>query len=138
MHPLHLGVQHRVEAIGRVGRSAGQLALFADSQDDVAAVPPPPPHRVAWVDLAADPEAWAGQAILVRGTVAAGVLRDGDGHRMTLGDGPWPSKGPVEATAAVSYEPSCACHVLTASEVHPLPVEPLATPDGGQGASWSP
>jgi len=123
---LHLPRGAWVEATGRIARLGGALVLFVSGPDAVAVAVPAGVAKPSWADLAQHPAAWRGHAIEVEGTVGQGSLRDGDGHRVRLGDGPWPKSGVVRATAILHYDAACLCETLIASEV--VPMAPPWTP----------
>jgi hypothetical protein len=109
------------EATGRIGRSAGRLALMADSVRPVeAGIATQTP---AWVALAQDAAAWDHRPLLLKGWVEKGELRDHDGHGVRLGAGSWPT-GAATVRGYLSYDPGCLCHVLNGhAETPPLPAE---------------
>lgn len=109
-----------VEAEGRVARLAGVLTLVVQDASRLSVAAPAGVARPSWSDLAHHPEEWVGLPIEVEGKVQRGLLRDGDGHSVALGAGPWPKEGVVRAVGALGYEPACLCHRLAAIEVIPL------------------
>lgn len=125
---LHIPEGSWVEATGRLARLSGTLTLLVAGPQAMQATEPPGPAQPSWADLASDPGAWQGKPLLMRGTVASGQLRDSDGHRISIGTGPWPKSGPVEALATISYDRACLCHRLDATDVAPL----------GAWSAWTP
>jgi len=109
-----------VEAQGRVARLAGVLTLVVQDASRLAVAAPAGVARPSWSDLAHHPGDWAGLPIEVEGQVQRGLLRDGDGHNVALGAGPWPKEGAVRVVGALGYEPACLCHRLAAIEVTAL------------------
>ncbi len=103
-------------AEGRLRRQGGSLVLDAERTSDV---PPPAPATPSWDALAADPEGWQETWLRLDGTVERGELRDGAGHALHLGDGPWPREGAVTAWGVLAWDGGCLCHRLHASRVAP-------------------
>lgn len=98
-----------VEAMGRVSRSAGRLALLAE--EVAVAKPAQGPATPAWVSVAEDPAAWAHKPLRLSGGVERGELRDCDGHAIRLAEGPWPA-GAATVTGFLAYDDGCLCHRL--------------------------
>jgi hypothetical protein len=103
-----------LEATGRLARSGGRLTLFAES---VAVAAPQATQRPSWDDAARLPQQFALRAIELSGWVEKGTLADHDGHRLQLGEGPWPHDGAVRARGALRYDEGCLCHHFDAAEV---------------------
>lgn len=108
----------RVQASGRLGRWQGQLRLDVEASDALRIVPGARLATPTWSEVTADPAAWEGTPILLRGEVDRGHLREGS-RSIALGDGAWPSGGSVQARALLRHDPSCLCHRLDAREVWP-------------------
>ncbi len=105
-------------AEGRVGRYAGRLTLWVNSENDVQVEGGPEPEQPSWTQLAEDPASWHDRRLRIAGIVERGAILDKEGHRLELGDGPWPKNGAVWAIGFLEYHPSCLCERFTASEVH--------------------
>lgn len=111
----------RVQAAGRLTRWQGDLRLDVEDGKAVRVLPIPATEAAAtptWAELAARPHDWMGRPLLLRGIVEGKVLREG-GHSVTLGDGAWPSAGPVQVRGFLRDDPTCLCHRLDAREVRP-------------------
>lgn len=98
-----------ITATGRLARLNGVLTLLADEVrgpvNDQAG------QRVGLDALARDPSSWTDHAVEVQGLVERGQLR-GAGVAIGLGDGAWPTTGPVTATVLLGYDSACACYRL--------------------------
>lgn len=120
-----------VEADGRLARLSGRLVLLVEH---AAATRGPDALTPAWAEVADDPAAWEGMPLRLAGTITAGRLDDGNGHRLELGDGPWPpdGSGPVEVEGTLRYDEQCLCHRLDAT-LHGLDAPPIASTPPGPG-----
>ena len=109
----------RIAVAGRLLRSpAGDLQLLVEEADSLRRLAGPDPADPGWEQVAADPDAWAGRPLQLRGTVEDGHL-NGPRIAVRLGEGPWPRTGATEAVAFLRYEEGCLCHVADAREVRP-------------------
>ncbi|MHB1262306.1 MAG: hypothetical protein ACYC2H_11395 [Thermoplasmatota archaeon] len=108
----------RVRAEGRLTRWLGDLRLDVEDAGRLRIVPGPDATSPTWDELAARPEDWTGRPLLLRGTVDGDHLRDG-GRSVALGEGPWPTEGPVRVRGFLRDDPACLCHRLDAREVWP-------------------
>ena len=102
---------------GSVLRFGGALHLFADKVEEG---PGPQPEPAALAAVAADPDAFAGRVVQVEGRLERGELRDGAGHAVRTGEGPWPDAGAVRAVGAIAYDARCLCHRIHAAAVQAL------------------
>jgi hypothetical protein len=110
------GIGDRVEATGRLTRWQGFLRLELDEADGLRRLEGPEPLHPSWHDLAREPERWKGTLLGLKGTVRDGLLV-GEGASLALGDGQWPTAGPVLAIGLLRHDPACVCHRLDAREV---------------------
>lgn len=98
-----------ITATGRLARLNGVLTLLADDvrrpATDLVG------ERVGLDALARDPASWTGRVVEVQGVVERGHLR-GAGVAIGLGDGGWPTAGPVTAPVLLGYDSACACYRL--------------------------
>lgn len=113
-----LAAGDRVQASGRLSRWQGQLRLDVEDPSDLHLAAGPPSSAQALKDLAADPAAWQGRLVVLRGVVDDGRLADGP-FSVALGEGPWPDEGPVQASGLLRWDGRCLCHRLDAREVRP-------------------
>jgi hypothetical protein len=109
----------RVRATGRLGRWQGQLRLDVETPDGVRRIADARSESPSWSDLALRPDRWEGRPLLLRGEVDDGRLLGPDGHAITLGEGPWPRDGTVQARGFLREDPKCLCHRFDAREVWP-------------------
>lgn len=108
----------RVRAEGRLTRWQGALRLDVEDRDRLRIVPGPGWDSPTWDELGAEPGAWAGRPLLLLGTVDGDRLVHG-GRSLALGDGAWPTEGPVQVRGFLREDPACLCHRLDAREVWP-------------------
>lgn len=102
---------------GRLLRLGGDLRLLVEGPDHVRLGTAPHVAAPAWSALAEDPGAWQDRPVRLAGLVERGELWDRAGHRLRLGEGPWPADGAVEATGTIGYDPACLCHRFHAIKV---------------------
>lgn len=113
------GAGDRVEAFGRLSRWQGELRLEVEDPADVRRTAGPTASAPTLEDVAADPQAWQGRPILLRGVIADDRLTEGP-RSVALGEGPWPAaEGPVQARGLLRWDAGCLCHRLDAREVWP-------------------
>jgi hypothetical protein len=110
------GAGDRVQASGRLTRWLGELRLDVEDPAGVRLTVGPAAATLTLDEIAADPQAWQGRLILLRGIAADGRLSDGP-RSVALGEGPWPQAGPVQARALLRWDQACLCHRLDAREV---------------------
>lgn len=108
----------RVQAAGRLSRWQGELRLDVEDAADVRPTAGPAAAAPTLAEVAADPLAWQGRPVLLRGIVEDRHLADGP-RSVALGDGPWPAEGPVQARGLLRWDAACLCHRLDAREVWP-------------------
>ncbi len=114
---LFISVGSWIHVPGRLARLQGQLVLLVTPEADIRETAGPDASRPTWDDVALRPDHWATRTLQLAGTVDRGELRDGSGHRVMLGDGPWPKAGAVNATGLLRYDDGCICHRFDAREV---------------------
>jgi hypothetical protein len=109
----------RLSVAGRIMRGpAGDLTLLVDDPSSLRRVAGPDAEPADLATVALDPGRWSGRLLRLSGTVERGHLQAG-GRTARLGDGPWPSEGPVQADGFVRYDPGCLCHAVDAVQVRP-------------------
>ncbi|HUR24583.1 MAG TPA: OB-fold nucleic acid binding domain-containing protein [Candidatus Thermoplasmatota archaeon] len=115
-----LSTGDRVQASGRLSRWQGQLRLDAEDARDVKTVASASASAGATTlaEVAADPAAWQGRPVVVRGHVEKGRLADG-AHSVAVGGGAWPAEGVVQARGLLRWDGHCLCHRFDAREVRP-------------------